>query len=35
MRPPFTVQEFFAVFARYNEAVWPMQPVLLAAQVAN
>jgi hypothetical protein len=30
MRPPFTVHEFFAVFARYNEAVWPMQLVLLA-----
>jgi hypothetical protein len=29
MRPPFSVHEFFAVFARYNEAVWPMQLVLL------
>lgn len=25
---PFTAQEFFAVFERYNEAVWPMQWVL-------
>jgi len=27
---PFTTDEFFGVFARYNEAVWPMQMVLLA-----
>jgi hypothetical protein len=25
---PFTADEFMAVFARYNEAVWPAQPVL-------
>jgi cell division protease FtsH len=24
MDPPFTVEQFLAVFARYNEAVWPM-----------
>ena len=29
MRPPFTAKEFFDVFARYNEAIWPMQIVLL------
>jgi hypothetical protein len=23
MRPPFDAQQFFAVFARYNLAVWP------------
>jgi hypothetical protein len=28
MNPPFTVQEFLAVFGRYNEAVWPAQVVL-------
>jgi uncharacterized protein DUF6064 len=28
---PFTPQQFFAVFARYNEVVWPMQIVLNAA----
>jgi hypothetical protein len=25
---PFTVEQFFAVFARYNQSVWPMQIVL-------
>jgi hypothetical protein len=29
MRLPFTVEQFLDVFARYNEAVWPMQWVLL------
>ena len=29
MRLPFTVEEFFDVFRRYNEAVWPAQWVLL------
>lgn len=24
-RPPFTVEQFFEVMRRYNEAVWPMQ----------
>ena len=28
MKIPFTVEEFFGVFARYNEAVWPMQVIL-------
>jgi succinate dehydrogenase hydrophobic anchor subunit len=26
---PFTMEQFFAVFARYNAVVWPMQPILL------
>jgi hypothetical protein len=30
MRLPFTVEQFFDVFRRYNEAVWPAQWVLLA-----
>lgn len=30
---PFTVQEFFEVFTRYNNAVWPMQVVLTAMAV--
>lgn len=30
MNLPFTPEQFFAVFARYNEAVWPMQ-ILLSA----
>jgi hypothetical protein len=35
MRLPFDAQEFFAVFARYNVAVWPVQIVLtLAALLA-
>ena len=28
METPFTVEQFFAVFARYNQSVWPMQIVL-------
>jgi len=31
MNLPFTPEQFFAVFARYNEAIWPMQVVLNAA----
>ena len=31
MNLPFTAEQFFAVFARYNEIVWPMQIVLNAA----
>lgn len=31
MNPPFTPEQFLAVFARYNEAVWPMQILLNAA----
>lgn len=34
MNLPFTPEQFFAVFARYNEAVWPMQMVLNAAALA-
>jgi hypothetical protein len=30
MQLPFTPGEFFRVFADYNEAVWPVQPVLLS-----
>src|SRR5687768_15620762 len=28
---PFTAGEFFEVFRRYNEAVWPLQLLLAAA----
>jgi hypothetical protein len=31
---PFDVAQFFAVFARYNAAVWPTQIVLTALAVA-
>ena len=34
MHPPFTAEEFFEVFRRYNEAVWPAQIALLAAGLA-
>jgi len=30
MKIPFTVEQFFAVFHTYNEAVWPAQILLLA-----
>ncbi len=33
MRLPFTVDRFFEVFSRYNTAVWPAQPALLALAV--
>lgn len=35
MNPPFTTDQFLDVFARYNRAVWPAQPLfyLLAALV--
>lgn len=29
MRLPFTIDQFFSVFARYNEAIWPLQWVLV------
>ena len=29
MRPPFTIEQFLDVFRRYNEAVLPMQAVLV------
>lgn len=28
MTPPFSREEFFAVFARYNESVWPAQVII-------
>jgi hypothetical protein len=31
---PFTVEQFLAVFARYNEAIWPLQVVALGAGIA-
>jgi hypothetical protein len=30
---PFTMREFLDVFARYNQAVWPVQVVFIAAAV--
>lgn len=30
MRLPFSIDEFFDVFRRYNEAVWPAQWILIA-----
>jgi hypothetical protein len=30
MRPPFTAEQFFEVFRRYNDAVWPAQLLLVA-----
>lgn len=34
MTLPFTVDDFFAVFARHNQAIWPAQLVVYAAAVA-
>jgi hypothetical protein len=34
MKPPFTVDEFFDVFARYNESVWPMQIIMTVLAIA-
>ena len=34
MRLPFTTEQFLDVFARYNEAVWPAQLLLLALALA-
>ena len=31
---PFTVEQFFAVFRAYNDAVWPMQGVLYGLGLA-
>ena len=31
---PFTVDQFFEVFARYNEGVWPMQIILTVLAIA-
>lgn len=33
-RPPFSSEEFFAVFSAYNEAIWPFQALLVGAAVA-
>src|SRR5687767_564296 len=33
MRPPFTSEEFFDVFARYHEWLWPAPRVLFALGV--
>ena len=33
MAMPFTVEQFFDVFRRYNEAIWPLQWVLVASAV--
>lgn len=34
MRLPFSTEQFFAVFADYNRAVWPLQALLLVAAIA-
>jgi hypothetical protein len=34
MTLPFTVEQFFEVFVRYNQGVWPMQVVLVALALA-
>lgn len=34
MNLPFTTAQFFNVFAQYNQAVWPMQIVLLLLAIA-
>ena len=34
MTLPFTPEQFFGVFARYNEGVWPMQAVLIGIAIA-
>jgi Family of unknown function (DUF6064) len=31
MNPPFTVEEFLAVFSAYNAAIWPLQIIAYAA----
>ncbi len=31
---PFTVEQFYGVFAQYNDSVWPMQIVLYAIGIA-
>lgn len=33
MQLPFTIEQFFEVFHRYNEAVWPAQIVLVALAI--
>ena len=34
MHPPFSVEQFFDVFRRYNDAVWPAQFLLFALGIA-
>jgi len=34
MKIPFTVEQFFEVFARYNEGVWPTQIILSGLALA-
>jgi hypothetical protein len=34
MTPPFSAEQFFAVFVAYNEAVWPAQILLVALALA-
>lgn len=34
MTPPFSREQFFEVFVRYNEALWPAQFALYAAAIA-
>ena len=34
MRLPFTTEEFFAVFGRYNETVWPLQILFVIAAIS-
>ncbi len=31
---PFTVEQFFSVFEKYNLSVWPMQIVLVLMAIA-
>ena len=33
MRPPFSSDQFFGVFARYNEVMWPLQLLLVTAAI--
>lgn len=35
MTPPFSTEQFFGVFAAYNEAVWPTQVLLVGLAVAT
>ncbi|MGD2139379.1 MAG: DUF6064 family protein [Burkholderiales bacterium] len=34
MQPPFTIEEFFGVFRKYNEALWPVQVFLVGLAFA-
>ena len=33
MKVPFTTHEFFRVFERYNEAIWPLQVIFYAVAI--